>query len=235
MSEDSELIAGALREMAGRAVVPRLNPDAVWKAGRRRRRLRVLAAPAAVACAMVAATVVPLSVVGGTSHPVPGFSGGDARTVGPLAPPAPVHLREVASISNHSCPLPDHGLPGIGSGGCFDLTGTTLTLTRFESVRSGRLTTGQYALDLQLTPGDARQFADLTRKVAGQTGVHRQLAIIVGGQVVAHPVIMAPVTDGRFRIVGPAPANTENLLITLLGCPAASHAIPSFIGCSVRS
>jgi hypothetical protein len=213
MNEERELIARVLRGMAERAHTPRISPDSIWRAGRRRRLRAITASAATVSAVVAAAALVPLSVA---SPPGPSAPG---EPVAPFFAGAPVQFREVASISHRLCAVRADSVPGISPAACFHLTGAMMTVTRFESVRIAEIAPGQYALDVHLTPADSRKLAALTSKLAGQPTPLCQLAIIIDGRVVASPVVDTPISDGRFRIAGPSRAVAEHLLALLLRCP----------------
>jgi SecDF, P1 head subdomain len=213
MNEERELIGRALRGMAERASTPRISPDSIWRAGRRRR-LRAITASAATASAVIAAAaVVPLSVA---SPPGPSAPG---EPVAPFVAGSSVRFQEVAGISLHPCAARAHGVPGTSPAACYHLTGAMMTVTRLESVRIVPAVPGGYALDIRLMPADARKFAVLTGKLAGQPTPRCQLAIIIDGRVVASPTVDVPISDGRLQIAFQSRARAENLLGLLLRCP----------------
>lgn len=205
MSEESEPIAGALREIAERAAVPRLHPGAIWRAGRRRRLRAITASATAAFAAVAAAVVVPLAAAGGTGQLGHG-------PVSPVLSGTAVQFREVAGVFDRPCPPRGQWTPGANPGTCFRLTGTTLTVSRFQWVRISQAAPGRYALVIRLTHTDAARFAALTSKLASKPSPQCQLALIIHGRVVAHPVIAAPVSDGRFQITGLSRAKADNLL-----------------------
>ncbi len=100
MREADQLIAGALRDIAAEAGLPRPAADAAWRAGRRRR-LAVLAASAASIAAVIAlalAVVVPL-----TAAPGPAFPPGQpirlvSITLSPARPASPDVLAAAARL-----------------------------------------------------------------------------------------------------------------------------------------
>jgi preprotein translocase subunit SecD len=49
----------------------------------------------------------------------------------------------------------------------------------------------QYSLSFTLTPADTGRFAALTSRLSGLPSPRDQLAIIIGGRVVAHPAVGA--------------------------------------------
>lgn len=201
MSEPDQLIADALRGLAEEAAPPRQTAAAAWRAGRRRRVTARSAAAAAAAAAVTAAVVVPLATANGPAHPR------HVVSTGPMTLASPIQFRQVASFSSGPCPAHSSGVPGVHPPACFHLTGTTVTVTRLDSLR---LTTGQctprYTLDFTLTPADRGPIGALTAKLArvyartagaGPAGLRSQLAIIIDGRVIAHPV-----TDGEINVNG---------------------------------
>ena len=213
MNEERELIARALRGMAERAHTPRLGPDSIWRAGRRRRLRAITASAATVSAVVAAAALVPLSVA---RPPAPAATGGPGA---PFVAGSSVRFQEVARISLHPCAARTQGLPGTSPAACYHLTGRMMTVTRFESVRIVPAVPGGYALDVHLMPADARRLAALTGKLAGQPTPRCQLAIIIDGRVVASPVVDAPISDGRLLLAFRSRAAADHLLALLLACP----------------
>ena len=136
----------------------------------------------------------------------------------PITPASPIQLRQVASFSSGRCPAHSSGVPGVHPTACFHLTGTMVTLTRVDSLR---LTTGQctlrYELDFTITPADRGPVGALTAKLArvyaGIAGgepysPRSQLAIIIDGRFIAHPVTDAEITvNGQISCLGHAEAD----------------------------
>ena len=223
MSETDQLIADALRGLAEQAAPPRQTAAAAGRAGRRRRASARSAAAAGAAAAVTAAVVVPLATANGPALPK---HAGVAGTAVPITLASPIEFRQVASYSSGRCPAHSNGVPGVHPPACFHLTGTTVTITRLDSLR---LTTSQcapkYTLDFTLTPADRGPVAALTGKLArvyaGTGGgepqnPRSQLAIIVDGRVIAHPVTQAEITaNGQISCLGHAEA--DQLLQSLRG------------------
>jgi hypothetical protein len=218
VSETDQLIADALRGLAEQAAPPRQTAAAAWRAGRRRRATARSATAAGAAAAVTAAVVVPLAAATGPAHPSPAGVAG----TGPMTLASPIQFRQVASYSSGPCPAHSSGVPGVHPPACFHLTGPTVTLTRLDSLR---LTTGQcaprYELDFTLTPADRGPVAALTGKLARvyagtAAGPRSQLAIIIDGRVIAHPVTQGEITrNGQISCLGHAEAG--QLLQSLRG------------------
>lgn len=213
MSEPDHIISTALRELADQATAPRLNADALWRAGRRR---RWAAITTSVAGAAAAAALIPLAMLSALSQPGP--APGPASTY--RLPPIhfPIQFRQVARIAGSRCPPPgSHGLPGISKDECFYFTHTRMTISRFTSVkisqqevtcvRGGRRVLpatgpvpgpaqgpGTIELSFRLQRADIRPYAGLTQKLANQPSPSNQLAIIANGVVIFHPRIVSDVS-----------------------------------------
>ena len=217
MSGPEEMIADALREIAGQAGTPRPMADAAWRAGRRRRLAALAASAAAGAVAIVAAVLVSLTAHGGPAHGQLPLS--QASQQGPAAPihlRSPIQFRQVAAIGNAACPPGSGGLPDSAAPACIYLTGTGMTVTIVQSAQVVRTGPGQYVLYLALTPAQTRPFAALTRKVSGLPSPRDQLATIIDGHVIADSAVVSPVTDGTAAIPGFATrAQAESLLSAL--------------------
>ena len=210
MSGPDSLIADALRGIADQAAAPRPMADAAWGAGRRRRRLGVMATSAAIAAAAVAAAVLlSLAAAGGPLH----RTGPALSPAAPISLTSPITVRQVATIGAAPCAAGSQGLPGSPAPGCFYLTGTGMTLTTVESAVVIEPEPGQYGLTFSLTPADTGPFAALTRELAGLPSPRDQLAIIVGGQVIAHPVVLSQMPRDQIQIAGfTSRAQAENVL-----------------------
>ncbi len=213
MSDTDELIADALRDLAAQAVPAPPAADALWRAGRRRRRLSVLATSAA-AGAIAGALVVALSV-GGLG---PGHRGGPPAP----APEAPVWLRaplvfeQVAAASRPPCGVHSAKVLAPNPPACLRLGGFRMTVTRIESARVQQFH-GDDLLAIRLTPADSRRFATLTRKLARMPSPHNVLATVIGGQIEDHPVVIRAVTTRWIRFTGfPNRAAAEFALRRLL-------------------
>lgn len=197
MSGSDKLIGGALREMADQAVAPPPMADAAWRSGRRRR-LSVTAISSAGAAGVVAtALLVPLAAAHGPASTEP-----SAPPAGRVQPPAPVQFRQVAGISAKPCKAGSGGLPGSLSAACFHLAGAGMTITRVRSAVLTEPKPGNYRVIISLAPADRHRFAALSEKLVGLPAPRDQIAIVAGGQVIAHPVVTGVATSGIIQISG---------------------------------
>jgi hypothetical protein len=200
VSDADELIGGALRDLAEQAVTVPPAADALWRAGRRRRRLSVVATSAAAAVIAVAVGLtVPLGG-SGTGH----RGGPRDHAAAPVVLSTPILFKQVAGFAKPPCPANVNRAtgPAIGPPVCIRFTGTGMAITRIESARVQQGPPGQYQLEIRLTPADARRFATLTRKVAGQHSPRNRLAIVLNGDVLADPVVQTAITSGQAAIPG---------------------------------
>jgi hypothetical protein len=209
MTELDDLITTALRDFAEQAARPRLNADALWRAGRRRRWAAITAPVAAVAAVAV---LVPLAVLSAPAHPAPGpgFTGSASTHRRP-----PIQFRQVARIADRSCPSHSHGLPGTSKGECFYFTHTGMTISRFASVTITQPSPAAsgYWLSFRLERADIHRYADLTQKLQNLPSPRDQLAVIANGVVLLHPEIVAPLDLGVFQIyAGHTKAQAQQLL-----------------------
>jgi hypothetical protein len=211
VSGPEEMIADALREIAGQAGKPRPMADAVWRAGRRWR-LAVLTALAVTGAAVIAAGVLlPLAARGGPAHRQPLLPTSQQGPTAPISLRSPIQFRQVAAVSNAACPAGSSGLPDSAAPACIYLTGTGMTVTRVQGVQVVPTGTGEYMLDIVLTPAQTGPFAALTRQLSGLRSPRDQLAVIVGGRVIAHPAVVGPIT-GEPQIIFATRAQAESLL-----------------------
>jgi hypothetical protein len=215
VNRSEQLITDALRDIAAEAPAPRPMADAAWQAGRRRRLSRVGAAASAGAGAIAAAIALPLVLAGS-----PGQS--PSLLTGPTLPVSlrtPIQFRQVATIHNGTCPAGSPGVPGPpgntkGTGTvCYRFTHNGMSVTTLQSATVSRANDGSYWVMVRFTKADATQFAMLTKKVFSQHGVRNQLAVIVGGRVMAAPIVEQPITAGQAEIPGfTSRAQAEHLL-----------------------
>jgi hypothetical protein len=209
------MIADALREIAAQAGAPRPVADAAWRAGRRRR-LAALTASAVAGAAVIVAAVLPLAAHGQLPSRPPSQPGPAA----PVSLRSPIQFRQVAAITNASCPAGSGGLPGTlpdsAAAACVYLTGTGMTVTAVQSAQVAQSGDGGYLLDIVLTPAQTGPFAALTRQVSGLPSPRDQLAVIIDGRVIADPAVQGPITGGTAEIAGFATrAQAESLLASL--------------------
>ena len=217
MSGPEEMIADALREIAAQARTPRPMADAAWRAGRRRRLAALTASAVAGAAAIVAAVLLLPLAAHGQPPSRPASQPGPAA---PISLRSPIQFRQVAAISNASCPAGSGGLPGSPPGSaapaCFYLTGTGMTVTAVQSAQVFPSGTGGYLLDIGLSRAETGPFAALTLKVSGLPSPRDQLAIIIDGRVIADPAVQGAIPGGNAQIAGFATrAQAESLLASL--------------------
>ena len=218
MSDTDELIAGALRDLAEQAVTPPPAADALWRAGRCRRRLGAVATSAAAA---VIALAVGLTVaVGGSGAGHRGVPREPAAA--PIGLSIPIVFRQVAAVGRPPCPTSVNPATGRASGppDCIRYTGTEMAITRIESVRVRQGSPGRYQMDIRMTPADARRFATLTRALAGLHSPRNRLAIVLNGDVLADRVVLTAITSGQVEIPPPgfpSKPQAEFFMATLIG------------------
>jgi hypothetical protein len=214
VSGPEEMIADALREIADQAGAPRAMADAAWRAGRRRLAALTTSAVAGAAV-IVAAVLLPLAAHGQPPSRPPSQQGPT-----PIILRSPIQFRQVAAISNASCPAGSGGLPGTlpdsAAPACFYLTGTGMTVTVLQSAQVIPSGTGSYLLEIGFTPAQTGPFAALTRKLPGLPSPRDQLAVIIHGRVIADPAVQSTITGGTAQIAGFATrAQAESLLSSL--------------------
>jgi hypothetical protein len=206
------MIAAALRDIAAQAGTPRPMADAAWRAGRRRRLAALTASAVAAAAVLVAAVLLPLAAHGsparGQPPSTPASGQGQAALISLRSP---IQFRQVAAISDAPCPAGSAGLPDSAAHACIYLTGTGMTVTTVQGAQVAPTGTGQYVLSLVLTPAQTGPFTALTRRLSGLRSPRDQLAVIVGGRVIAHPAVVGPITDGP-QIVFATRAQVDSVL-----------------------
>ncbi len=215
MSGPQEMIADALREIAAQARVPWPMADAAWRAGRRRRLAALTASAVAGAAAIVAAVLLPLA-----AHGPPPSRPQSQQGPTPVSLRSPIQFRQVAAISNASCPAGSGGLPGTlpdsAAPACVYLTGTGMTVTVLQSAQVIPSGSGGYLLEIGFTRAETGPFAALTLRLSGLPSPRDQLAVIIDGRVIAHPAVQAAIPGGTAQIAGFATrAQAESLLSSL--------------------
>jgi hypothetical protein len=215
VSGPQEMIADALREIAAQARAPRPMADAAWRAGRRRRLAALTASAVAGAAAIVAAVLLPLAAHGQPPSRPPSLQGPT-----PVSLRSPIQFRQVAAISNASCPAGSGGLPGTlpdsAAPACVYLTGTGMTVTVLQSAQVIPSGSGGYLLEIGFTRLETGPFAALTLRLSGLPSPRDQLAVIIDGRVIAHPAVQAAIPGGTAQIAGFATrAQAESLLSSL--------------------
>ena len=76
-----------------------------------------------------------------------------------------------------------------------------MTVTSIESARVRQLH-GENLLAIRLAPADSRHFATLTRELARMHSPRNGLAMIIGGHILAHPVVIGAVTTRWVEFTG---------------------------------
>jgi hypothetical protein len=206
MSEPDHIIGTALRDLADEATPTRLNADALWRAGRRRRWAAITTSVAGAAAALI-----PLALLGALANPAPAPEPGPAAS-GSVLPP--IQFRQVARIADSRCLPRSHGLPGISKAECFYFTRVGVTISRFASVKIAEQTVtcggtrrvlhatlgpshfgslppaegpGTIVFSFRLQRADIHPYANLTQKLVNQPSPRNQLAIVANGVVIFHP------------------------------------------------
>jgi hypothetical protein len=218
VSDTDELIAGALRDLAGQAVTVPPAADALWRAGRRRRRLGTVATSAAATAIAVAVGLTVTVGSSGAGHRV----GSREHAAAPMGLSTPIVFKQVAALGRPPCPTSVNPATGRASGppACIRYTGTEMAITRVESARVRQGPRGRYQLDIRMTPADARRFATLTRELAGLHSPRNRLAIVLNGDVLADRVVLTAITSGQTEIPTPgfpSKPQAEFFLATLIG------------------
>jgi preprotein translocase subunit SecD len=84
-----------------------------------------------------------------------------------------------------------------------EVQGSTITdATAQMQTSSTGTSTGKWAVVISFNGEGTQQFADVTTRLYGLTGVQNQFAIVLDGQVISAPTTNAIITDGRPEISG---------------------------------
>jgi hypothetical protein len=126
---------------------------------------------------------------------------------------APVKIYPVTQeIPGQQCPPGVQGAIGQGPSGptCYQLT-VGITIKRVNDMHVERVSNGEYAVSLSLTPADTKALTRLTRSAGG-----RPYALTVRDQVVAAPRVDGPITKGRILISGHLTRDSANVILNRL-------------------
>ncbi|GGK88655.1 hypothetical protein Ppa06_53870 [Planomonospora parontospora subsp. parontospora] len=109
-------------------------------------------------------------------------------------------LQPVLAVAAAPCAGTD--LPDPGGTECLRLANgvTVKEVAAAEAVQGQG--TGGWAVEVALGPDDAAAFAEMTRKIAAESGPRNRLAVVVDGEVLSAPVVGEAITGGRMQIAG---------------------------------
>jgi hypothetical protein len=201
VTEPGKAIADTLRTIADKAAPPRAMADAAWRAGRRRRHALTALSAAGAAAAVVVVVLLSLGAAAPGHTPLQRPAASPSALV-PVRLGSPIQFRQVNKIDFTACPAGSHGLPGTGIPGCYHLTGAGMTVSELYSARVTELMPGSYSVIVHLMPADSARFAALAQRLTGLPTPRCQVAIIVGGRVIAAPIAEGTMDGGMMQITG---------------------------------
>lgn len=108
---------------------------------------------------------------------------------------APLLLYPVAQRTNGACPAGTRGITGPEPA-CYQVT-EGIVIRRVGGTEVRELRDGSHGVSLRLVGPDRAAFADLTRAQRG-----KQIAVVIGDQVITAPWVDAPITGGEVLITG---------------------------------
>jgi hypothetical protein len=212
---DDEQIGAALRGIAEQAAPPRLDADAVWRAGRRRRWAALTASAGSVAAAAALVPVILLGALTGPAQPA------KLKQTWPQAarPHPAVEFGQLARVVHKPCLPGSRGLPGTSRHACYYLTGDRMT-ARIQSARVAKVGSGPngFEINASLMPASWPRFKELTAGLEHQPSPRDRMAIIAHGVVLLSPKIIGAL-DGSFQLwtASGTQASTMHLLHWLEG------------------
>jgi hypothetical protein len=222
VTDPDKMIADALRAIADEAEAPQAMAGATWRAGRRWRHTMTALSAAGAAAAVAVAVLLSLAAAapGHTPLQTPATS---PSAVVPVRLGSPIQFRQVNKIDETACPPGSHGLPGTATPTCYHLTRIGMTVSELQSARIAELAPAGDVVIIRLMPADRARFGALTQKLTGLPTPRCQVAIIVGGRVIAAPVAETAVFDGMVQLGGfTTRSQADRVLQDLLSGRAAS-------------
>lgn len=209
-----------VRENGGNAAGPYLVglADGALRVARRQRLAR---AGVGVVVAAVVATAGVAVADGATRHvhvvqPAAGGTGNTEKA-------ARISILPVTSVTEHACA---HGSDGYtlrktasSPASCVQVDRATgMTDVRVASAKADDSgPTGDWEVDLTLSPADRTHFADLTSTLASAAAPRNELAVVIDGKLRDVALVAAPLTEGRFEVAGGLTSATAHDLALRLG------------------
>ncbi|WP_431043934.1 SecDF P1 head subdomain-containing protein [Streptomyces sp. P1-3] len=136
--------------------------------------------------------------------PGPGSSSPRAVRGGPLRFVAVEQERPGACATESATSFTDEAsgscLTVASGGGGADgmlVTGTLSSEAKYDAENGSG-----WIVNIELTSGDAKRFADLTGRLAGRTPPANQLAVIRGHELLSAPSVLTAITGGKVQISG---------------------------------
>ncbi|WP_033323639.1 SecDF P1 head subdomain-containing protein [Actinomadura atramentaria] len=127
----------------------------------------------------------------------------------PITLASPLLVYPVTQTTPGQCPNGTQGITGTAVAGltCYQLAqGITIRKVTELRVQKARQS-GAYDVAMTLRSADRDAFAKLTRAMVG-----RDLAFVVGTQLITTPRVDMPISDGKIVITGPPNRDNANLL-----------------------
>jgi hypothetical protein len=211
VTEPGKMIADTLRSIADEAAAPRVMADAAWRAGRRRRHAMTAMSAAGAAAAVAVAVLLSLAAAAPGRAPLHAPAASPSAVV-PVRLGSPIQFRQVNKIDERACPPGSRGLPGTGIPRCYHVARIGVTVSELKSARVAELMPGSYSVNIGLMPGDAGRLGVLTGKLTGLPTPRCQVAIIVGGRVIAAPVAEGAIDSGAVQITVATRAQADRVL-----------------------
>ncbi|WP_026179012.1 SecDF P1 head subdomain-containing protein [Streptomyces hokutonensis] len=208
-----------VQESGGDAAGPylvALADDALRVARRRQRLARAGAGVIAVAAIATAGIAV---ADGGTwgAHQVRPAVGG----VGNAEQAARISLLPVTSVTEHACAAGSGGytlrLPAASPASCVQVD-RARGMTDVRAVSAKALSSaGEWEVVVTLNSADRTRLADLTGTLATAPAPRNELAVLIDGKIRDTAYVAAPLTEGRFGVVGGLTSESAHSLALRLG------------------
>jgi hypothetical protein len=160
--------------------------------GRRTVLIVVVAAVSAIAVVVTMFIVITATV----NHFIPRETSRE-----PVAkPPASLRLQPVLDVK----PPPCTGTDLLNTAGttCFRLAEGTTVRQAMRAEAGVDSDTGQWLIQVTLSPADAAAFSELTSRLAVEPPPRNQLAVLIDGKIISAPVVEEPIPGGEVHISG---------------------------------
>lgn len=109
-----------------------------------------------------------------------------------------LRIAPVTKTTPGACPSGGPGVAAVDGRTCYRLGESAMTVHRLDRAEARLDPSGKaWSITVSFNDDDARRFTQLTRKY-----VHRQLALVSNGKVLAAPTVQEPISGGDLQISG---------------------------------
>ncbi|WP_406449036.1 hypothetical protein OH768_01120 [Streptomyces sp. NBC_01622] len=191
--------------------------DDALRVARRRQRLTRAGAGVIAVAAIATAGIAVADGATWRAHPVQPAVGG----IGNAEQATRISILPVTSVTEHACAAGSNGYTlratASSPASCVQVDRAGgMTDVRAVSAKA-RSSAGEWEVDLTLSPADRTRLADLTGTLATAPAPRNELAVVIDGRLRDTPYVAAPLTEGRFAVVGGLTSESAHSLALRLG------------------